>query len=695
MRYKDSEHKLKHARRLFEDAVDHTTDAHDEAHRAERFYHNTECEGQWEAEDLEYLRQQQRPAFSFNMIKPKMDTFFGMYADAQRTPKVVGTGSEDGLLAKVINHVKDQLLQDANYEALAARQLKTGGIAGECSMHIEIEESRDGPDWIKVNLYRILPFELHWDIASIEPDRSDARYVFWDKWLSEDEFGFAYPDFKQDWKVMTNASDPYYGLENEGYDHAEILDTGWSQERDYRNSRWSRYYYDRQKDKVRVIRYEYKTYKDKYYLQSEDGQSTEIPKDRVEQAETAIALGAPMKVVKRKEEAVEVCEFIGHVLLEEYDTAGPFEGFSMVPFCYDVDEETGTAYGPIRNLFDPQMELNKSVSLEIEYLAQSTTPGVLAEEGAIGDEDAFSDNIRTPGAVATTKKNALVEGRVQSREASQPSAAVMARRDGAINLLSEISGMPSQSNLTAAEHAQAGVTVAIKHQKQKQTVSTPFSHFEASQTNVVEKIVQTITSGVMPEDQIAAILDKEEDFIVGNGAVVELMPNPDGQGQPVPKARANLVDMGKMKWRLDMEYTSENNTLRMLELDMFLQLHTAGVPIDPEVLVEHATGSKSTRERLTEFVEKTMQAQAEGSQAQSQALQQQTEQFAQIEMGKIQESQRHNMMTEQIDIQDKESKEKLEFMKIWEKADSSEKDRLLEMANFAAQLKQRENRVNG
>ena len=170
--------KLKQARQLFEEAVDHTRDAHAEAHRAERFYHNTRLEGQWEAGDLAYLRENKRMALSFNITKDKVDSFLGMYADAQRSPMVTGSGREDKLLADVLDIAKTQALQKAKYERKANGQLKTGTIAGECGMHIEVAPSSQGRNWIDINLYRIMPFELHWDPASIEADRSDARHVF-------------------------------------------------------------------------------------------------------------------------------------------------------------------------------------------------------------------------------------------------------------------------------------------------------------------------------------------------------------------------------------------------------------------------------------------------------------------------------------------------------------------------------------
>lgn len=697
MKYKDSEAKLKHARQLFQDAVDHTESAHAEAHRAERFYHNTEGEGQWEQEDLAYLREHERLALTFNITKTKVDTFLGMYADAQRKPVASASGgtSSDELLADVLNAVTDKTMDAASYDTLGARMLKTGTIAGECAMHIEVEPSDEGEEWIKLNFYRILPFELHWDIASIEPDRHDARYVFWDRWLSKQEFKVAYPDKAKEWDILSNGvSSDAEEIFSQSRSFGEVNSAeAFLADDDYELGRDARYYFDRHKRKIRVIRYEYTTTAKKFYaLDTQTGNKTEIDDETKKRVELAESMGAPIRLIEREEEVVEVCEFAGSTLLREYENAGPFRGFSIISYCYDVDEETGTAYGLIRNLFDPQSEFNKSKSLETEYVAQSTAPGVMAEEDTISDETQFSAQLRMAGGIAKVKKGAIAEGRVIDRQPTQPNSAVLTRMQGAMDLLNEVSAIPSASNLTAAEHMQAGVTVALRHHKSRQTVSTPFSHFENSQKVIRSKVMEAIVNA-MPDEQIEAILSSEGKYVVGNGRVVEMMPAPQQQGQPgqppqqgqqmVPRAMAELRGLRSMKYNLDMEYTTENSTLRMLELDMLLQLAGVGVPIDPDVMVERATSNRSIRERLKRYVEETKQAQAEGAKAQSEALQQQNQQYAAIEMGKIQESSRHNRAQERLEMSDQQITARLKHLEIWEKADDMEKKRMIDVAKFA------------
>lgn len=687
MKYDDSDEKLRDASKLFEDAVDHYAESHREAHRASRFYHNSECEGQWEADDLSYLRENGRIALSFNIIKSKIDTFLGMYADAQRLPKVAAASGSDQLMADVLDAVKDQVLQDANHERLSARQLKTGTITGECALHIEVEPSEDGDEWVQVNLYRVLPFEFHWDIASVEPDRSDAGYVFWDRWLSKTEFKAAYPDHADKWDELKTRGQSYDDLSSMN-EWGEAGSTGDIWKDDYGSGdgdRYYRYYYDRQKNKVRVIRYEYVTRVRKYYAQdTQSGEKMEIDKAARDRVEAAQQLGMPIKLIERDEEVVEVCEFAGSVMLREYDSAGPFSGFSLVPYCYEVDEETGTAYGLVRNLFDPQMELNKSKSLEIEHIAQSVATGTLAEEDQIADEQAFTNQRRQPGGVAIVKRDALAEGRVRENMVTPPNAAVMARTASSMELLNEVSTIPSAANLTAAEHAQAGVTVAIRYHKSRQAVSDPFSHFEDAQKVLVQKVVEIICNA-MPDDQIAEILGDGSQYIVQQGFVIEMGPSPDGSGQMVPVARASLRGMRGKRWNLDMEYASENSTLRMLELDMLMQLAAAGVPVDPELMVERASNSRAERERLKAYVEKAQKAQAEGQAAQARALEAQTQQYAQIEAAKVQETQRHNQAQESLTLSDQQIKERLGLLDKYIQAEEGEKERMFEVAKFAMQ----------
>ena len=671
--------KIRHARQLFEEAVDHTRDAHSEAHRAIRFYHNTRLEGQWESEDLAYLRDEGRPAFSFNITKDKVDSFLGMYADAQRKPTIVGSGSEDKLLAEVVNIAVDQTLQATRYDRKSAGMLKTGTVAGECGMHVEVVPSKRGKDWIEINLYRIMPFEIHWDASSIEADRSDARHVFWDRWLSKSEFQEAYPEHKKEWSTLSSSGDSsdLFGSSS-GYGEAgdglgDALD-------DYDGDRHSQYYFDRQNRKVRVIRFEYLEFVQKTYVtHTESGERTEVDKEQLARVEMAMGMGEPYEIEEVKEEIVKVCEFIGPMVLAEFDSPGPFDGFSIVDYVYMMDEEEGTPYSLVRNLFDPQMELNKSKSLEIEYIAQMTAPGMLAEVGALVDEDQASEESRRPGGIVMVTKGSLSGGQVREKVVTPPSPAIIQRAAGAMDLMDRISGIPSSGLVQPSSQAEAATTVALRYHKSRQVVQDPISNFEFAQSEIVRRVVEAITRA-MPDDQIQSLIANDAKYKVGNGMIVEMGPNPQKpDGPPVPVQRAALRDIRSLHHNIELEHSSENSTLRMMEFDMLMKMMQANVPVDPEVIVETSTGSRSQQERLKAYVEKAQRAQSESKQQESQMFDKQMQMAAQTEMQRNQETARHNQVTEQLQGQKNLSDANAKLAELWEKSDANEKDFFLDM----------------
>ncbi len=687
-RDEDGGEKLRNARQLFEEAVDHTRDAHAEGHRAQRFYHNTRGEGQWESADLSYLRDEGRMALSFNIVKEKVDSFLGLYSDAQRAPMVTGSGNEDRITAEVLDIVKDQKLQETHYERKKSGQLKTGTVAGECGMHVEVTPSNKGRGWIEINLYRIMPFELHWDAASIEADRTDARHVFWDRWLSKGEFKEAYPEKAEMWAQFSNNNDPS-DLQSSGSWGEDSIDDYGDAIDDYDGERHSRYYFDRQKRKIRVIRFEYKEYVDKVYaIHTLSGERTEVEDEQRKRVEMAIDMGGPWEIEQTKEEIVKVCEFVGPTLLAEYDSPGPFDGFSIVDYCYMMDEEEGTAYGLVRNLFDPQMELNKSKSLEIEYIAQTTAPGYIAEEDSISDEAQFSSETRRPGGIGIVKKGMLSEGRVQQKKVDPPSAAVIQRAMNATELMDKISGMPSSGMVQPSSQAEAATTVALRYHKQRQVVQDPIANFEHAQEQIVRRVVEAIARA-MPDDQIQATLANNAKFKVQNGLVVEMGPNQQQPGgPPVPKGRAALRDLRSLHWNIELEHSSDNSTLRMMEFDVMMKMAEGGVPVDPEALVDVSTNSRQRREQLKAYIEKANQSRAQGSQQEAAMFEKQMQQSAQMEAMKAQETARHNRVEESLKANKYESDANAKLAELWAENDENEKQFFLDLMEQRKQQRQ-------
>jgi hypothetical protein len=682
----DSQEKFRSLKGQFEDAIDHSDEFHVEAHKALRFYNNSLGTGQWDQDDLGYLKEQGRPAFSFNITSAKVNDLLGLYSDAQRHPKIGATAVDDKLLAEVLNAVATQVMEDANAESLLGRMLKTGIVTGECGMHVEVKPHESNPGWVTISLFRVMPFELHWDQASIEPDRSDAQVVFWDRWLSKREFNESYPDSKAyqgqggDSDSGPSIDDNWGNITGEGED---LFD-------DYDDAAHSSLYYDRHRNKIRVVRAEYKEFVDRFTATDlRTGQSRDVGPDDIEQIQVAASMGMPIQLKQNRVEVVKVMEFCGTEILAEYDSAGPFDGFSLVSFAYEMDEETGTPYGVVRNLFDAQQEINKARSLSIEHMAQSVAVGTTAEEGAVLDEDQFKDASRQPGAVRIVKKDALVEGRVRDNVVSPPNAAAIQREQSSINLFHEISGVPSTADVTPAAQAQAATTVAIRYNKARQSVSQPIAHYEIMLRSLMQRIAETIVRA-MPDDQIESILSSPR-FKVQEGVIYEIKPQMTPQGmQPMPAGQTELRRIRDLNWNIEMQFTSDSSSLRLVEFQSLQALASSGVPVKPSVLIERAVSNRADQEELKAYAEQYEQTQSQISQQQMQMQQQQIEGIITAEAMKSQvAAQRNqiqamdNQMDSTLERRDQDIDALLKLIELFAGLDDAQKARMFEAVRAA------------
>ncbi len=161
-------------------------------------------------------------------------------------------------------------------------------------------------------------------------------------------------------------------------------------------------------------------------------------------------------------------------------------------------------------------------------------------------------------------------------------------------------------------------------------------------------------------------------LVVQQGMVLQLGP-PDEMGQPSIAQQLSLRDMRSTKFDIDLETTTANNTLRILDLQNLAQLVQLQVPIDPSVLVEKATASRGDRERLLAFVSQTQQSQAQSQQMQAQTFAQQMERGFAQQQGELAEERRHHIAEESIKARGQQMDLSAKFAAILERADANER----------------------
>ncbi len=671
--------KLRQARKLFVEAIDHVEHSRGEMHRASRFYHNTKGEGQWEWEDLEALRDQGRPAFSFNIAAAKIRTWIGQYQDGKRKPTVMPKGGEDRLLAEVIERVCDSIYADEDVDATDEDVLEMGIVRGLKFWHPNVVPDPEDPGLIQIEVSSVDPMEVAWDPNARRADLSDGRHFFWSKWLSKGEFQSEYPEHADEWDELEEGGADESGLVSGGW--GEVGDLGRNED-EYDDIREDTRLFDKNRHKIRVIHCEYLVpVKRKFVVNPENGISEKVDDEQLDLMREMGLLDG-IDVTETWGDEVYTLEFIGPKLLWASTADNPYQpydGFSLVPFVCFFDDETRTAYGMFRNLFDPQMEFNKARSVTLQHIADQPKPGLIVESDAVEDPDVFDDQLHTSGETAFVKAGAVSGGKIMPLPLPQVSPAAIERSQNGIDMLNLISNIETEVGNPAAAQ-EAATTHLLRYHRSRMGQRPIIAHFERGQREVKQRIVETVLR-VMPDRQIEMILGNDDEWVVRDGMAYQLDQNPE-TGETVPVQQVPLRGLRDMRYDITLETTSDNQTLNMIEHQSLVALHGAGVPVPPELLAEGATTSRAKRDQLRKYAKDTSEAQQRQSAEMQQAQMDQIRGVLTVEHAKTQEQQRHNMSTEQLDALKALSDEQIEMLKVWEKADESEKQTMLEMAKL-------------
>lgn len=672
------EEKLRQGRETWERAFDHYEEANAERRLVSRFYHNTGGRGQWDASDVADLEEEGRPVLAFNLVKPKLEGVLGMMDDVRQRPIVAGVGAEDKLAADVLNALLEAVRREVKIESSESSMSERGVVEGEADYNLAVEPDPKDPSRVRFLGKRVAAREVQWDLGSELPDRSDARELTWSKWLSLGEFKAAYPKHRkeaEDWFKEASDALGEESLWDGDLSESPVFGMG---DRDYSSRTTDSLYFDRRRSRMRVVHIEYRVEEPQWNLVAGPGIAEPVSDELVpvvrKMQDAGVAFEG-MELVQTWVPRVYWFEFIRDHVLYDGPSPDPWDGFSIDPFTAYLDWLDNTSYGLVRNLVDPQRELNKAKSQELDHVISQPKPGYIAEEGAIADVDGFEEDVATGASVALVNKGALATNAVREREVPTPSPAATQRAQDSVVLFDRASGVLVDLDKPAAA-AEAAATVQLRWRKAQLGLSKVFLNWNLFQMNVAEKIVQALQR-VVPDHQIEEMLGSQEKYVVRGGVVFELEKDEkSGRRKPTGK-RVELRDVRAMRFQIELDVASQNNSLRLLELQALQELGKFGFPVDPSVAVEKAVTSRYDRERLQQFVRETSQAQAAQQRAEAQMLARQVEQGFRVQMADAAEKGRHNRADEAIQATKVGLDHHAKIATVWEKADAEEKSLLL------------------
>lgn len=358
--------------------------------------------GQWTQEEKATLAKRSQVPITFNQIKPTVDWVIGTEKKVRVDYRVLPRGEEDAKAAetktKLFKYISDA--NNAGYKR--SKSFADAVLAGVGWIdHGISSDPDDEPLRVSYEDWRY----VWYDTLGVEDDLSDARYIFRGKWVDVDVACAMFPDRADvikasviegnlglGYDTFMETSDPSFdpkmagGMPYNAFTGNTIQYTGFF---GYVGAQVA----IEPRDRVFLVEVQYRMPVTKKMLRGKrlgSLQGITYREDLPEhKALVELGLGNPVESTVME---VRQMVFTGDAVLQDGESPYRHKRFSLVPIWGFKRKKDGTPYGIVRNLRDPQKDLNKRRSKALYILSANR---VLADDDAIENTDqSWSDIVQ-------------------------------------------------------------------------------------------------------------------------------------------------------------------------------------------------------------------------------------------------------------------------------------------------------------
>lgn len=359
------------------------------------FFHEVEEQPAWRAKadrEMEYydgnqlsaeiLQKQQQigmPPAIEPLIGPAIDAVLGLEAKTRADWRVLPDGDQDG----------DDVAQALNYKLNQAERQSKADQA--CSDAFKPQVSV-GLGWVEVGRnpnpfqyrYRCRAIhrnEIWWDMLSVEPDLSDARYLIRRRWTPTTQAKLMFPDAKDLITQAVSGWPIYEGLGTTEGGTSTDLASSWDQQRGWsiEEQQWR----DMTGKRVCLFETWYRRWNRVLVLKTPDGRVVEYDRKNSLHVQL-VSIGATVPewaIVPKMRRSM----WMGPHRLDDGPTPYRHQKFPYVPFWGKKEDRTGVPYGLVRGMMYMQDNVNATNSkLRWGLAAVRTT----RTKGAVAQTDA-------------------------------------------------------------------------------------------------------------------------------------------------------------------------------------------------------------------------------------------------------------------------------------------------------------------
>lgn len=361
---------------------------------------------QWASEDIAKLKEQGRPAVTFNRTGAMVDAVMGLEINNRQEtrfyPREEGDVQTNEIFTAAAKWARDNCYAE-DEESDSFQDAVTCGI-GCTESRMDYDEDPEG----KIIIERMDPLEVFWDPVAKKKCLADARYVFAARWIDKDIIKEKWPgaedyfytdDLSSASKTPHNA-DRAFLYENDAVDSEVRKDQALVLH--YQCFKLQTYYRVLDPFQNQLVDVDEETFEKLSKKIKKLGRELVDARERVSQDQ--------IPYIKQKKKVYYRAFLIGdHIIGNEgkIEKSPCQEGFTLKFITGKRDRNKNQWYGIVRAMKDPQRWGNKFFSQIHDIMAKNVKGGAFVEEGALVEPRKAEDQYASPSPLIMLKEGGI------------------------------------------------------------------------------------------------------------------------------------------------------------------------------------------------------------------------------------------------------------------------------------------------
>ncbi len=511
------------------------------------------------------LADLKRPATVFNQVKPKIDMLIGLGAQMRLDPHVVPVGREDEPLAELMNDTLrfyNEKLEVGDKEVDA---LEHTIKSGRSLLHYYLDDENPFDPDIKCMVIKGTRCYLDPDALTSNLNE-DHRFIFVDKWLTEDEV-------KRRWPGI----DVERLKQSDGVHSANL--TFWES-----NTKRIRIVEGWYKKLVTVMWFRNPVTNKPEFLNEKDWTAyVTALKEGIDLGNgEVIQMDEAPESVKRTRFETHFGLFTGDVLLDHGKSIlGDEVGFPFVLFVAYRNDDEDRWFSVINTMKDPQRSKNTIKRQLVHLLNTSPKPLVITEAGNIVNDEEYQTDSSKPNFVLIVSdiEKTKVQGQPQISSIYQSLDADFGQE------IKDASGVQDSLMGIQTSSREPGVSVRMRQEQGIAVLFTLYNNFRKSRIYAGRMLMRLI-QGFVSEGKVIRI---------GGPKAVKFL---DINTQMDPN-QAGFNDISGGQFDLVVDEEVQSTTMRMATMQMLVDFNQSSPGmIPPWTLLEYSNLPFSAKEEI-------------------------------------------------------------------------------------------------